>query len=237
MYKIIVSPHYNRPDYTKRVLDSLSKAEGIEDYIFLGFCEPGFPEVEQQIRNINFCEAFITINQEKLGCNINIFKSLISGYLLDATEVLVIEDDVMVSRDSLKKYEEWTETGIDTFSFCMYNRVLEKDYRPEQRDLVLKRQQFVPWGVAYHRWSFMKMVEWNCFGKSDSFSWDVEVDRNCQKRGYQHAYTFLSRSQNIGRLGGIHVPSPEWHDQHHHLPFWAGDLDEREDNQRNAGKQ
>jgi hypothetical protein len=42
------------------------------------------------------------------------------------------------------------------------------------------------------------------------------------RRGRSEIYPALSRVQNIGACGGVHVPSPAWHRAHHHVPFWAG---------------
>jgi hypothetical protein len=47
-------------------------------------------------------------------------------------------------------------------------------------------------------------------------SWDTLVHEYVVSQGLVEVHPILSRCQNIGALGGVHVPSAEWHAQNHH---------------------
>jgi hypothetical protein len=45
------------------------------------------------------------------------------------------------------------------------------------------------------------------------------------RAGRYEAFPTVSRIQNIGAEKGTHVPSPEWHTEHHRVAVTADDLD------------
>jgi hypothetical protein len=85
------------------------------------------------------------------------------------------------------------------------------------------RDVFVPWGFGLSKESFLKTLEWNCYCPDIIHyqSWDLNINKKCLANNLKHRFTFLSRSQNIGAVGGVHVPSEEWHKENQHLEFWA----------------
>lgn len=221
-HKIIVSTQNNRPEYTIQMLERLGRTDGIGNYRFIVSAEPGCDEVIDLLKSFDKCETKININKEKLGCNTNTFKALWQGFDAGATHVFHIEDDILVSKDALECYEHWVQTNDGSFSFCVYNRVLRNDFKPEM-DRFLKRTEFTCWAVGFPKWAFIEAFGYQCFHDSP-VSWDVTLGRSTNRNKYTHTYTFLSRSQNIGAYG-VHVPSPEWHAKYQLLPFWAGDLE------------
>ena len=44
--------------------------------------------------------------------------------------------------------------------------------------------------------------------------WDIRLNEVIRGERYE-IVPCVSRTQNIGALGGVHVPSPEWHAEHH----------------------
>jgi len=59
----------------------------------------------------------------------------------------------------------------------------------------------------------------------DSYeSWDMRIGNFVVKNKFQEVYPTLSRIQNIGAEGGVHVPNAAFHAEHHHVKVWAEDL-------------
>lgn len=203
--KVIVSPHYNRPAYTKRVLEALSKCRGIEDYLLFMSAEPGNEEVIDLLHTVDFCYTWINVNMKRMGCSPHIHQVLEDGFK-KSNYVIIVEDDIVLCEDALE-YFEWASTFEDhqgIFTVSAWDRAKP----PVPAFQCRKVKEFVPWGWATwkSRWTEMSS-RWN-FN-----DWDVHL--NTQVRGNRSAIVpFTSRSENIGAEGGINVPSPEWHAQY-----------------------
>ena len=70
------------------------------------------------------------------------------------------------------------------------------------------------------RWEWARN-NWN----TDPARYATHLNNELAKRGLKEVYPLLSRSQNIGAKGGVHVPSVEWHRKNHHTQHWAGNHD------------
>ena len=55
-----------------------------------------------------------------------------------------------------------------------------------------------------------------------SFSWAGAIHNGT--KGQRMIYPRVSRIQNVGAVGGVHVPNPTWHAANHHVPVGAWDV-------------
>lgn len=228
MNKVITSTQYNRPEYTKQMLEHLSRCDGVDEYTLVACVDPSenLNSIVSLLKEANFFyEVVINVNERKLGCNTNTLKALYSG-IRRSDVILHVEDDIILSRDALTKYEEWAKENNDDFSFSLYSRIEKSIYKPEMINDVLSRQGFIPWGFGIREWGFAKALENKCFNVGYPYvSWDIAIHLMCQYENLNHKFTFLSRAQNIGAENGTHVPNKEWHTEYQLLDFWAGDLE------------
>lgn len=223
--KVITSTQFNRPDYTRQMLNCLSKCKGIEDYLVLFSIDGNNEEVINLCGSFDFCDRILSINKEKLGCNLNTKAAISSGFL-HSDFVIHVEDDVLLSKRSLEIFEilaEETKNLDYIFSISLYNRLGFSDVNINDKNLVLKRPSFVPWGFGLWKNRFEQVS--HCFsnGKTyeDYLSWDCQIDRFHSVNKMFSVFTKFSRVDNIGALNGVHVPNAEWHEKNHKVPFGA----------------
>lgn len=231
--KVITTTQYNRPQYTRRMLDSLIKCDKINEYTLIASVDPS--DCTDVIWSMladarKHLDVHIHVNDSKLGCNTNTMMALYRGFRHEY-QVLHVEDDILLSRDALVQYEKWEESDF-AFSFSLYSKIRREDYRPVMINDILYRPGFIPWGFGIREWAFAEALENRCFNVAQPYvSWDIAMHMMCQYKQHDNRFTYLSRAQNIGAEYGTHVPSVEFHKENQHLEFWAGELDEPETNQ------
>lgn len=222
--KTITISLYNRPNYTKILLDSLNQCFGIEDYKILITCEPGDRDVIELASSFRPEQTSLEVNKVRLGCNSNIFKSIARGFEFSDYNIH-FEDDTIPGKDCLK-YFEWAnvkykdDTGVFTVSGYVNSNNKTEHYREKSTDnsSVCRRQWFTPWGWATWRDRFREMVRvWDFSGRNGS--WDCTVNNIVRKDRYE-VFPAIPRTQNIGAENATHVPNAEWHRAHHLNEYW-----------------
>ena len=199
---------YNRPAYTKQVLDALVRCKGIEEYKLLIHIDPGCAEV------VKIAEACplnkqIILNQTRLGCSENILKALSHGFAY-ADFVIHCEDDILYAPDALKYFEFMNAKFKDDktiFSISSYRR----DPCPKEEFYsYLKWPWFVPWGWGTWRDRFEEMeATFRSSKHNPAYCWDECVNHEARGDRFE-IYPALARSQNIGELGGAHQSPQCW---------------------------
>ena len=124
MQKVITMVLYNRPDYTKAVLDALRRCDGVDEYLILPHIEPGNEEVLALAKGIDFAATKITVNQEKLGIGRNTYLAWEHG-LSEADFIVHVEDDTVPARDCLRFMEHCREAyqhDQEIFNVASYHR-------------------------------------------------------------------------------------------------------------------
>lgn len=215
---------YNRPQYTKILLDHLNQCVDIDNYRILICCEPKNIEVIELAQSFRPYQTKLIINPRLYGCNINIFQCLSLGFLNNDYHIH-LEDDTIPGKDTLL-YFEWArhqfKNDQNIFSISGYVNVDNKTehYKEKSDDvtLVSKRQWFTPWGWATwkDRWNSLQPVLASAL--NTNYSWDVTVHRFCGQR--KEIFPRVSRIQNIGAELGTFVPSASWHHTHQYNNFW-----------------
>jgi hypothetical protein len=219
--RVITLVLYNRPAYTREVLDALRRCDGVGDYVLLPHIEPGNEEVLALVKAVDFAEVRITLNREKLGIGRNTYLAWEHGARL-ADFFIHIEDDTVPARDCLRYMEHCREAyGRDQeiFSVAAYNR---SPCPPSAFYQVARRRPYTCWliGTWRDRWEWIRR-RW----EPNPARYAVNVTNQLSHYDLKEIHPLLSRSQNIGALGGAGVPSAEWHRLHHHTEHWAGNHD------------
>lgn len=238
---------FNRPDYTKEVLDALEKCTGVEEYKIFIKCEKlSHPKVEETIKvaqEFNHNNKSVIINERRLGCSLNIWSCLDTAFSETDTDFHIhFEDDTVPSRDCLK-YFEWANKyftnhknvgAIAAYSrmvSCIAFQKIQKEKLQEQieyfKNLVRTISWFIPWGWGLHRnvWQHVLKDELLKRIKQPRYdSWDRHVRYILQENELLMALPVLSRSQNIGALNGVHCPGPTFHKKEQWTPLFVEDL-------------
>jgi hypothetical protein len=221
--KIITMVLYNRPDYTKIVLDALRGCTGIGEYLLRPHIEPGNGAVVDLVKAIDFVEVESTLNPKKLGIGRNTYLAWDHGFK-DADFIVHLEDDTVPSPDCLQYMEFCRDTyrhDQAIFSVTGYNRC-NSEPLPTIYHQISRRCFYHCWivGLWGDRWNWIK----NNWSPSPG-QYGVHLKSVIQKHGRSEIFPLLSRSQNIGAERGVHVPSAEWHREHHYTKYWAGNID------------
>src|SRR5688500_581820 len=91
MLRVITMTAYRRPAYTREVLDSLAKCDGIADWLFLPNVEPGHEEVIGAFRDFSACESRLLVNRNRLGLNKNTHDALFRAFQVRADVIVHLE--------------------------------------------------------------------------------------------------------------------------------------------------
>lgn len=220
--KVITMTCFRRPAYTGRVLDALSRCDGIDEYRVLIHIEPGSSEVLEVVRDAKLARKTLVENVDRLGCGTNTYCALHHGFQW-ADFVIHLEDDTVPARDCLRFFE-WArhtyQADRNVFSITAYSKAIASS---EQYHRVMRAPWFTPWGWATwsDRWNEMA-EKWS----NAPVTWDLALNR---LRGDRvEVQPILARAQNIGAELGEHCPSPEFHRQNHFNEFgaWSVTVDE-----------
>jgi hypothetical protein len=214
MKPCIVMTSYRRPNYTRRVLDALAVAIGMEEHTLHLFIEPGHIE-----KFYNMIESYpysldVHANETRLGCNANTVQALMFG-AKNGDYIVAIEDDTVPDIDAL----EFMDFGMKLAGISSCYRApgcSGFDLRA-----TLFQEWFYPWVWAMR--SDMVMEYAPQIVIKDPMSWDTQLNHLLKRDGkLLQVCPKAARSQNIGSDEGEHVPSKHWHYQHQFNEDWAG---------------
>ena len=220
---------YNRPEYTKVLLDHLDQCFGIEYYDITICCDPGSKAVEKLAKNFRPNQTNVIVNDRRFGCNTNIYQSLAIGFSKSDYHIH-LEDDTIPGKDCLK-YFEWAngkykeDKNIFTVSgYVNSDNKMECYYEKNSNvNNVSRRCWFTPWGWATWKDRFDEMESvWDFQGKNGS--WDVTINET--RKGRWELIPTVARTKNIGAEMGTHVPNAEWHKSHHLNEWWIESIQE-----------
>ena len=208
---IIVSTLYNRPDYTRQLLEALSECDGVGEHDYWAFVEPSDqPGVKEQLawaRDAGFfrsCHWFF--NEHRIGIRLNLQQALTKVFV-QRDRVIILEDDCIPSPDALR-YFAWAldeyEHDTKIFSITGYHRPARAPLTHDQlaaraeRNWAIARRRcwFHPWGWATWKDRWQK-AGWASLGAW----WDRYYLFYMQQNGLYEIYPAVPRVKNVGRLG------------------------------------
>ncbi len=218
---ILSTTQCRRPYYTAQFLESLSQCKNIEKYKIVVSIDGDNKEVIDLCNKIDFCHKEIIQHNPAWGINRNTFNALYNAAIQD-DYVLHMEEDNLLGKHVLE-IAEWIipKMNSNIFSTSFYHQHMP---HINQYNTIGTRDTFVSVGpFLTTRAKIMEAHGDNCFG--NEWSYDINIDRHCKRLGYQHYFTMLGQSNNIGALEGRHVPSPEWHAENQFCREWANTVD------------
>src|SRR5580704_11922184 len=123
---VITSCHFNRPEYSARHAQALSRCRGIERYTVLAVIEPSedAERIASLIKMIPAAKVEAIINPKRLGVELNPRKALRQGFAL-SDYVIHVEDDILLSADALEFFEHCQDAYREdkqVFSVGAHNR-------------------------------------------------------------------------------------------------------------------
>ncbi len=200
--KVITSTHYNRPICTKLMLDHLAACKGIEDYKIICCVEPVNNIIPNLIESHPLNTELI-VNDRLLGLWANKKKALSLGFG-ESDYVIHVEDDILLSKDSLSLFEFYYDLKEDSsiFTVTAYGPTdlqtwgLKKEDFPDTKHThrVHKHQWYTPlaWATWEDRWNSFK-DEWN--------GHDEELNNVIRRDRFEVCPT-LSRVKSVGYMRG-----------------------------------
>jgi hypothetical protein len=235
--KVIVMTACRRPEYTKKVLESLSLCKGIEDYLFLPYVEPINEEVIKALYEVDFCSTQVHVNMKRYGHTLNTHHSLTMGFAL-SDYVILIEDDTLLAPDFLLFHEFAKERFKDdpdifTISAGHYHEP-ERIHEPELLHAYKKHDWFSNqgWGTWRDRWleedgmhevwENPEYVDENNYVVQYKYGgWDALLNK-IHRKERKEIIPVVSRVLNIGVLEGVHSITEEDFDKTVRVKDWAG---------------
>lgn len=228
---------FNRPDYSRQVLDHLAKCINVEHFQILVNIDksPYQEELAELVAEFSTdLDIYSHMCPKNLGCNKAIYECLDWGFE-DADFNVHIEDDILLAQDALQYFEYCANTYVNRqaiFTVDGYNNQ-PYDLSSNKQYELNATKSFKPWGFGIwkDRWESIK-DRWQ-FGYGsiyeqgkrvlDSGGWDVNMKKNLKGDRYR-IYPRLARTKNIGAKGGVHTPSEEWHNKKHGIDLWADNV-------------
>lgn len=229
---------YNRPTYTKTVLDSLLQCEGIEEYDIFIRAEP--EDSLNTAKVIRLAEEFdhpnkhFTINKKRLGCSVNIFFCMNEVFLNTNSNFNIhIEDDIVPSKDCLRFFE-WSSSyfqnnqDIAVITSYQRNRTILSENIHDAKNLVSKHMWFTPWGWGTWKNRWTDIISSELYSSITNysiqyFSWDKHLHDILKQNNLFQVFPLISRTQNIGALNGVHCPSEKFHKERQWTHLFADD--------------
>jgi hypothetical protein len=228
MKKTITLPVWNRPEYTKKVLESLEKAN-TKGYELLVGIEPGCKEVLEIVHKFAKKEILptrIIINEENKGINYNNLNLYEKAFNSGSEFNVAIEDDIVLSPDALD-LANWFLKCDKNKKYMLLNLFNNsKDYKTPL--VLIESKSFCPWGFCFTKKVYLKWIKpywmyhpinfnWLLYkiggekvGKN--IGWDCSIFKILTKHHLKTLVPTLSRSKNIGRESGVHS-TPELFDK------------------------
>lgn len=211
MKKTITITAYNRPEYLKQVLESLSKNDLNGFHLYCGV-EPGNNEIIETINSINFIDKTVVINEKRLGINGNPFNILSRAFNEGSEFNVYLEDDVIISPDAIKMSDWYLNYPCKNDYFC-FNLFHHKSSSNESDTTkIFPSKIFTPYGFCLTKNSWNNYFKNNWHPKPTDVwnTWDCSINDFMIKNGYKTLQPVLSRSNNIGQKNGINVTPEFW---------------------------
>lgn len=227
--KTISITAYKRPEYLKQVLASIQANKFVDQYeLFLGL-EPGNNEIVDLVKSIDWIKTHIYVNDVVLGVRKNPHKLMNKVFLAGSIMNVYLEEDVIISPDALSMANWYLETQPEnawlSLNFLDYGSSTARPY------VLIASKKFNALGFCVKSWAWRE--HFSRFWMSDDGTkrvygeeysgWDWAVTAHLKENaGLKTLTPMLSRSNHIGRNGGVHA-SPEFHDKiFPHLPISDG---------------
>lgn len=198
-----------REKYLRETLDSWLLARGVQD-THLVFCiepDPRFPVGPfREWCQRSFTHSSVIVNDHQRGCLDNTRAAADAGFATGARFVIVAEEDIAVSTDTLE-YFAWAqryEHDENVAAVCAHT------FRAPGKvpaHIAVQVCWFSPlvWGTWRDDWEKFIRPRWGSTPGNDQ-AWDLHLRLEVQKAGKRSVFPARSRSQHFGNLSSITTP-------------------------------
>lgn len=215
---------YNRVEYMTETIASWNKVRRIENWNTHFYIEPSPLQtyVTDVINNLD-TGVVAHFNEQRQGVLVNPWNALNDRFSDGCDFVVLAEDDVVVSTDSLE-YLEWaSDEYVEDESVLVVN--LFSQIGGTSQKAVTRDGKFSPlvWGTWRNRWENTLRDTWDknySSGNPDGSEagWDWNINRILSSNGLDVIKPIQSRSDHIGQFGGTHM-TPDLFDSSRGVDF------------------
>lgn len=241
---------WRRPNYFSKVLEGICNSKGYKDFdyvISLDNSDTAEQHIQELSRSpLSNLKPKVYFHSIRAGCAGNVGFTVKTCFNEDDVDAcIILEDDIVPSHDFfdyMVKMLERFEDDPSVFTIGSYNR--QEQVLDEEVSHIIKNDAFTCWGWGTWRRVFDEVkdnwfgIHWNGKdGKIDdhapdgekfleyvhkhptgSWAWPM---KKFHRKGRFEIIPKVSRSQNIGREGGMFCPNAEWFDKNKQsTPVW-----------------
>jgi hypothetical protein len=207
----------NRPEYLKRVVDSIKKNDYTQFDLLCFFLEPNCPENIKIADSVNFIKTYTQVNHQKLGVRKNPYNALKTVFEFGSEFNVYLEDDSILSPDSFDLANFYFNLSTkDKYIACAFFNMFKAN--PSKKTQLFAEQELSALGFCLFKENWNKWFSKYWFDdkisveqKIGGIGWDWSIRAMMKKYNLKVLTPFLNRSQHIGRNKGTHC-SPECHD-------------------------
>lgn len=225
----------NRPEYFSQCIDYLIKSNNIEKYNIVTGENPPSTNLDECFNKLSqYCNVNRNINRELRGIVRNV-KGVLDVAFLTYNNIILIEEDVIVSRDALEfcdnmLYKFRNDKNCLSISLFENNIVKQKlsNYNKYK-----KKNRFHSLGIAMwkDRWDKISDIYYDIETQDGSgdvninpHNWDTRLEQYRQDNNMYIINPIVSRCSHIA-YDGVNASnySHEWLDENATSPYWFGD--------------
>lgn len=202
--KTITLPVHNRPEYLKRVLNSISNSYNLSEFTLLIGCEPENRECIELAKSFSYQNKAVIVNNTKKGVRKNPYDLLQTAFVVYESQInFHVEEDVEFSPDCLNLTNWFLEQDPKYGLLTYFNRTHITDSKFEQ----LKEYQigegqhnFTPfiWSMRPEKWS--EIVETNAWWNAPQ-GWDYSLVEYMKNAKWTNLIVECTRANHIGEYG------------------------------------
>ncbi|CAF1254530.1 unnamed protein product [Adineta ricciae] len=211
----ILMPVCDRPKYLKRVLDGLTRVDGINETLLVVSqdCDQAaitslLVSVSSSIRVLILPHTppyfslprYVDTNEYATSANVKFLLEFAFEYML-ADGAILLESDLIPSVD-FYRYHQWTYqhllTGNNSTALSIHSFNIDSTSSSDPYSLFSRGFDSWGWSTARTRWNWLKS-QWTKYN-----GWDSIVSRRAKQDGWKCMIPKLSRTRMIG-LKGINV--------------------------------
>lgn len=202
---------FNRVEYLNTTIKSWNNVRNLGNWAAYFCIEPSNvqDEIIRETSNLHTVVNY-QVNAEKLGVLVNPWQAVNNRFIAGAEFVVLAEDDVVVSEDSLE-FMQWASIKYLPDPQVLAINLFSQHGIGEERDVV-KCRGFSPlvWGIWKDRWEKFLRDTWDkdySSGNADGSEagWDWNINRIIRNNDLVTIQPTHSRSDHIGKHNGTHM--------------------------------
>jgi hypothetical protein len=201
----------DRPGYLAETLDSWSAVRGLSAWPFRFVVEPGGElarcreVIEEFSRRGVAREVEVEVNPERRGVRANPHHALSAAFATGPGFVVVCEEDIVVGDDVLELFDAVTDDP-EVLAVCAFSPLSAPQPAEVLADGGFSAWVWGTWADRWHdlldpRWFEAARAPWDGAGAG----FDFGIERIAAATGLRFLAPLASRSDNIGRDGGVHA--------------------------------